>query len=589
MAIMSILAFAAAFLHCLSFVNGQSASTASAALQQVAIYQKALAAACPDEYACITERLDAQYPAWAPVSNRVPLQDMIRRRCTNSSVADDPGVQSLLTCVDHMRFNGCDRKLHNNQVPYVNKIKNYGLFYGDGTAKPNCEYNVTISEATDEAFDWTIVIHQHTCLCTNSLYVSGSSFQILSGDANQHLLCSFASFNSDSYTYHCSLVIDRELFSYQLQNPTKSNLSPLTQFHLQQVPNRQCANISVVLLFEAFDAFSESAFTALGVVLHNGEYCLADESGLPPVLQKLHPWLSRSHEPAFMRPCLDYYQRLYLMGSSHSRYLWDAITYDHTPGGVELLEHLEKKHGTAESSDAEYEAVRFLADFPAALMRHCGQIDSIIHGHLANNTLADMLRDPPVRHILAQAGAWDLDYSPIAYLLSSRIGHKKVLKTIQTISQRHCSRFLTITWMSTVAVPLAAENTLHPFMQSRFDEHLLNQSSDANFIAERRKWFKSDLLEVPGCRGYRTDPAIDVLMEFLKNMFSDLTYPSQKIEAYWDSKLDHTNAGHRKMSQFSFVNSFSLMRAFSEEYTSHMHFCNAVQQALHCVPLLLGN
>lgn len=421
--------------------------------------------------------------------------------------------------------------------------------------KATCQYAVEISDSLSTDYHWDVRIRQSQCP-SNPLYAGGSQFQIVSLDFRHHLTCKQV-YVRDNYAFQCSLIDDQQLFADRLHS---DSLSPATRHYLQ-MPRDRCASISVLLQYEAMDGFSENRYKALGQVIHNEVRCLsADRAAhLPALLRAELPWLSIAHNTSSVLACL-HRQRVHLFGASHMRYLWDAITLEHTTGGAQMVSSLIQKHDDASSADAAFHAVKFLTDFPAHLIQRCQDIDDHIH----RTAPADLLRNPPAMvHLVLQAGAWDLFLTPLSYIVTKHNGWQRIVRTIRKIAHHHCSRFLSITWLSTVSAPTAADAVMGDRLKKRYTDFLQAQPSAHNNTAQHFL----ELHQSTGAAGYRTNPSIAALTDMMSADLQAIAYPAEGVQEYWKSRKLSSPP-----SRLLFVDAFNAMLPFVEDTANVMHY-----------------
>lgn len=545
----------------------------------------------PAQRSCFFKRIDAILPMWSHALenvavHKVRIQEMLRQQC-------DGLPSSLLAAIEAKRFDGCDRKNHQDKASYLDKLRDNQLFLRSSSGAPNCRYDVQVTEeegdAGDDRWHWSIHIKQHSCLCANDLYAGGSSFQVLSEGRSQHLQCRLAALSNDSYTFHCSVIADKQLFHHIDYNASHAvGLSAMARFYLQQqVLKAHCLNLTVILHFEAFDAFHEGAFTSLGHVIYSREHCAS--AMRPPALHgqplsSWQSWLSKVHDTAVMRPCIQAYSGIRMIGASHLRYVWDVLVHKHSINGSSVLQQLVQKHEAADSQDMSFRPARFMANIPSELLQYCDAVDRIVHEHIVNQTLDQLLADPPRHHIVVQAGAWDLYYTPLTYVVASEVGWKSVSRTLRAISHRHCSRFMSISWLPTVPAPMIAESAMHSKVQERFNAFIASVPDHGNSSTETkeaiRKKYANSLFESCLFRGYRINHAIEALSSTVQQEIDRIAYPAEEVRRFWaDSTASHgLNRSTSMQSRLQFVDTFLPMMAFNDESADRMHYLMFFQE-----------
>ena len=117
---------------------------------------------------------------------------------------------------------------------------------------PDCAYNVTETYHLDNNAAFTFQIHQYNCEFQNLNALGGSSFQVIAHSGHSIAYCKVLDLFNNSYYVKCPNV-ECEARKILSRNPKSAYRLSKDPYHA-----RTCLNITIILDYEHFDAFSET-------------------------------------------------------------------------------------------------------------------------------------------------------------------------------------------------------------------------------------------------------------------------------------------------------------------------------------------
>ncbi|RYY83442.1 hypothetical protein EON63_11180 [archaeon] len=375
------------------------------------------------------------------------------------------------------------------------------------------------------------------------------------------------------------------LYSPLLGSPSSSSSTSTSTLHAHNLI--VCVNVVVILHYEAFDMFSDIYPTSLGEELYSQQHCIDLEN--PSLgsrsqdhvasktksaqLNSIQNTFQYFNDNSFVQRILSRYKTINLIGSSHSRYLWDVLVNRYLqPEGFQTIAELSKKHTEAVAGNVIYTANMFVHQLRDVLLNQCSMVeDSLGLNNLDKVDFSTLLKQPHIFKIFVQSGAWNLASSNILYpLLSEKKGMRAVLETIEEIAGRRCSYFLDITVMSSVPAPMQVDINVHSYVVNKVNALLVNNKPHvAEFTMKRSRYIMT-------CRGYRTNGAVQAWSAYMKHGVSLIEYPSADIKQLF-AKLTQPLAAaytsrHAQKGKLDYLDLVHIMLPFNEDTVDNMHY-----------------
>jgi hypothetical protein len=119
------------------------------------------------------------------------------------------------------------------------------------------------------------------------------------------------------------------------------------------------------------------------------------------------------------------YASVYFIGTSHMRYLWDAVAVQYF-NGTAILEQLPQHHRDEAAANTWFINNYFTMELPSLIQEVCAKYSL----YAPNNAQPS---DKPIAFII-QAGSWDLDYNPVRNLVSYPNSSTAVLELIRKLA-----------------------------------------------------------------------------------------------------------------------------------------------------------
>ena len=117
---------------------------------------------------------------------------------------------------------------------------------------PDCEYSVKETYHIDSNAAFTFQIYQHNCGFEDSNALGGSSFQVVAHSGHSVAYCKVLDLFNNSYNVLCPNV-ECEARKILSKNPKSALRLSKDPYHV-----KTCLNISIIVDYEHFDAFSET-------------------------------------------------------------------------------------------------------------------------------------------------------------------------------------------------------------------------------------------------------------------------------------------------------------------------------------------
>eukprot|EP01034_Spumella_vulgaris_P025096 gene25096-31511_t len=280
--------------------------------------------------------------------------------------------------------------------------------------------------------------------------MGGSSFTVSIHTDSDHILiahsyvwCNITHTSDGQYEARCSFPID-------------------TVFNTSSTSS--CVSVSVTLDYEHFDAFHEVHALLrrpLNHSLHSQLVCFDAE--------KVKEWRKRSSQidsvphqvlsSERIASCLSstdttnttiinmsaMSSRLILVGSSHMRYIWDALVVDHIPGGRAYVASLPVHHGDARYGAVQFVSSLFALQLPRLLRDACDDMHDAIARYRSEHKPDPGQSTSQYAHRMSQAAlrltvvlqslAWDLDYFPPRNVLQHAQSSTQIFEAIKHMAR----------------------------------------------------------------------------------------------------------------------------------------------------------
>lgn len=320
------------------------------------------------------------------------------------------------------------------------------------------------------------VIAQHSCGTELDVF-GGSTFEIFLQSSAHQAGCNVVDKFNHNYKVYCPI-------------PTQYRTMNLRTSHKHDFgENILCADLSVTLHYEHFDAFDDighSKFSSLHHSIYKGPICAKNSpadvkaidasSSINKQVQVVHStsddprsdplWIARPpssnsklHYSIFgegevvfdwrgmvpkyltvsaMKRCLRR-QTLWFIGESHMRYQFD-ITMDRY---VDKL-NMGRYHGSVNVSGVSYTDNTFST-------RLISLLDNL-----------PCARDQQPQTLVMQTGSWDLQFFPPRAFIRNPKQGQGVVAALDRLKQRpHCAEAYHVVWMSTMPHPYCSSNNEH--------------------------------------------------------------------------------------------------------------------------------
>lgn len=279
----------------------------------------------------------------------------------------------------------------------------------------------------------TFSIVQYNCSSQFNRSLGGSSIDVKAEFGAYTTICAVHDLFTNHYTVTCSLP------AYY------ANESKL------------CINITAILDYEHFDAFSDTSesFLKQGIYLENKKVICAmsyKREELNIAESKLAGWI-RIDEPldygpaagkrwsgantrfpstSVIKKCASD-QKIIFVGSSHQRYHWDYAAYLYFDKAF-LLKTLRKHPGDVEIENMKYVSAVFARD---------------IADYIKNIILPLCMKGLEKITVIFMTGSWDLTFPPRRFIRSPKNG-MSIIEAITKMKVVNCSN-VNLVWASTVA------------------------------------------------------------------------------------------------------------------------------------------
>eukprot|EP01032_Pedospumella_encystans_P013171 gene13171-15180_t len=307
-----------------------------------------------------------------------------------------------------------------------------------------------------------ITIKVKDCLVDSWTTLSGGSslrMELTHESANPGS-CSLQCITGEDYIYHCSMP----------NTPPKGC-------------NSLCGyNVSATVDFEHFTAFDEVAGLGYGLnklVLNHplppltasdpnfkpkpnerrkmkivccvpAEPSVTQESSTIPYSQAYNT-LSTSLS---VRATLDRFAAVYFVGSSHIRYLWDAIVHDYYNASA-LLTQLPQHHADETIANTWYINNYFLMELPILLQDICTEGSAFAPASTTSATSKSSSIGKTLVFVI-ETGAWDLDFNPAQNILLFPNSSTAVVDAILAMARNdfRCNGYkVEFVWLTSVPIP----------------------------------------------------------------------------------------------------------------------------------------
>ena len=185
-------------------------------------------------YLSLTSGMDekSMFDIWTDCQNKLSQSYSRNWRCIQTQVDRTAKMNGTFTWSRHRVSMGKDNKI----------------------LVPDCTYNVSETYHLDNNFAFTFQIHQYNCgmKTTNPNTLGGSSFQITAHSGHSVAYCKVLDLFNNTYNVLCPNVEceARKILSKNYKSALRLSKDP---YH-----SRTCLNITIILDYEHFDAFSET-------------------------------------------------------------------------------------------------------------------------------------------------------------------------------------------------------------------------------------------------------------------------------------------------------------------------------------------
>ena len=272
--------------------------------------------------------------------------------------------------------------------------------------------------------------------------------------------CSLQCVNGEDYIYHCSMA----------------NIPP-------KGCNSLCGyNVSATVDFEHFTAFDEVAGLGYGlnklVLNHPLPSLTASDPNFKPkpnerrkmkivccvpavpsvVQESSATSYSQVHNTPStaltVRATLDRFAAVYFVGSSHIRYLWDAIVHDYYNASA-LLTQLPQHHADETIANTWYINNYFLMELPVLLQDICTE-GSVFAPASTTSTTSESASTEKTLVFVIETGAWDLDFNPAQNILLFPNSSTTVVDAILAMARNdyRCNGYkVEFIWLTSVPIP----------------------------------------------------------------------------------------------------------------------------------------
>lgn len=454
-------------------------------------------------------------------------------------------------------------------------------------APVNCKYNVEMTTAPQQAavlhphfrhlqkvLAFHLLIHQQNCKMNSAWSSGGSSFAILSKHPLVHVDCVWTSFTQrpeqqrpqgagqpeqqEQYLFSCITWFDWYSHEAYQANPKHSYYTneQLTIPEGQLSDGRLCFSLLVLLEYESYRAYSEIN-TSLGESIFDERVCFtvpqASTRALPAAERRMDSYSALDSTFAEVQASLASHP-MFLVGSSHMRYLWDELVFHYFNGKADLLQ-LPAHHAdeVIDGTQFNYYRNQFFWTMSNVLEAFCQGIEANISRALNASTGRSQwwethAYDTAARSVeritvVLQSGAWDHQFNPPRGVLH-HIHH--FVDKLTAIASRPCSMFMDIHVLTTVPLPLCG------YSHSTYGQIYPG-------------------LKGCGDRGFRNNHAMRALAQVLTDSVRKIQYPGPIVAAWAGNKA----AARRKLKV---VDVFALMHPFHAKAVCGVHYTCALRK-----------
>lgn len=346
-----------------------------------------------------------------------------------------------------------------------------------------CKYEITafryVSSDSGVTVEFNVI---HTFECTSG----GSSFtmQIVNSIASQYVWCDFV-YDSSMKRYSFTCVIPHSAFN----------------------PDR-CGSVQIQLDYEDYNAYLD------GVPMLPLRRILSGPDGATSfaVCSSVSNSESQSSLPsttANVSKCLNN-APLYMIGSSHMRYLWDSVVDKYLDGRSTLL-GLPQHHSDATVGQVHYVSSLFVMQLPSLLDSLCDSIHDALQD-------SDTSKASPLKRwrVVVQSLAWDLDYHPLRNVLQYPSSVPALVEAVRRLATQRCGQ-IDFTWVTAVPVP--------PCNASEASSTAEGVRSGTSVGGHKRRTSSADC--AADSRGYRNNHAIAAANEYIVEQLSNIKIMSK--------------------------------------------------------------
>ena len=158
--------------------------------------------------------------------------------------------------------------------------------------------------------------------------------------------------------------------------------------------------------------------------------------------------------PLSVKATLDHFAAVYFVGSSHIRYLWDAIVHDHYNASA-LLTQLPQHHADETIANTWYINNYFLMELPVLLQDICTEGSAFAPASVTSATSKTVSTEKTLVFVI-ETGAWDLDFNPAQNILLFPNSSTAVVDAILAMARNdyRCNGYkVEFVWLTSVPIP----------------------------------------------------------------------------------------------------------------------------------------
>ena len=324
------------------------------------------------------------------INDQLPLIDYLKR----PTLGDAQYLEKTSGCIRQFYES---RSVQGNPPRYCRMNNIQSLVPSSTTVLPKC--NFYVDKYSMEGDLLTIdVQHQWNC------NYKGSSFTVQFQGSEMHYVWCDSFYIQESSLYRLTCVMSHSLI-------------------------QGCGSLHVFLDYEEYNAYREqgSPLLPLDRLLN-----FTSEKSMflcVPGLTKLN---TKPVSAVDVRSCLNQHP-VYMIGSSHMRYNWDAIVTSYLDG-MPTLVSLAQHHGDASVDQVHFISNLFVMQLPTLLDAICNTVHDALDADQSGTATSRRWR------VVIESLSWDLDYHPVRNVLIYNHSVPALIKAVGHMASRRCGQ-----------------------------------------------------------------------------------------------------------------------------------------------------